>query len=106
MEPNTPLNRIKSLLPSLPPKDIKIGEKFISKRDFESLKLLVDSAIIRVKKGLLKDVIKEDYLKADLIGMSKLKAEVDSYYQTLELSYNDYEDDDEDFDEDLEYEMY
>lgn len=83
MDSREPVERIGALLLSLPSSDVEIGKKFLAKRDFESLQLLVDSAIVRVKKGLAKENVKEEYLKVDLREMSRLKLEVDTYCMTL-----------------------
>lgn len=85
MSSGEPVKRIEALLPSLPSSDVGIGKKFLAERDFESLQLLVNSAIVRVKKGLAKENVKEEYLKVDLREMSRLKLEVDTYCMALEL---------------------
>lgn len=85
MDSREPINRIRTLIPSLPSRDVEFAHKFLDSRDFESLQLLVDSALVRVKKGLNKENPKEEYLKADLGEMRKLKSEVDAYCKALEL---------------------
>lgn len=98
-----PVERIRALLSSLPLSDVRIGEEFLAKRDFESLQLLVDSSLVRVKKGLNKENPKEEYLKADLREMSRLKLEVDTYCMALELPEQEEDFDDfssEEFNED------
>lgn len=85
MDSREPVERIGALLLALPSSDVEIGKKFLAERDFESLQLLVNSAIVRVKKGLAKENVKEEYLKADLGEMSRLKLEVDTYCMALEL---------------------
>ena len=90
-----PIDRIKALIPSLPEGDARLAHKFLNSRDFESLQLLVDSSLIRVKRGLIKENPKEEYLKADLEEMRKLKSEVDTYCEALELP--EQEDEYEDF---------
>ena len=99
MDSREPVEKIRALLSSLPSSDVKIGEGFLTKRDFESLQLLVDSAIVRVKKGLAKENVKEEYLKVDLREMSKLKSEVDAYCMVLELPEQEDDFDDEEFNE-------
>lgn len=89
------VDRIRELTLSLPESDVKFARKFLDSRDFESLKFLVDSSLIRVKRGLNREIPKEEYLKADLEGMEKLKSEVDAYWEALELpkqedGYNDF----------------
>lgn len=98
-----PINRIKALIPSLPEGDVKFAYKFLNSRDFESLQLLVDSSLVRVKKGLSKENPKEEYLKADLGEMRKLKSEIDAYCEALELpkQEGEYEDfDSEEYNQD------
>ena len=93
MDNREPIDRIKALIPSLPEGDAKLAHKFLNSRDFESLQLLVDSSLVRVKKGLSKESSKEEYLKADLGEMRKLKSEVDTYCEVLELpEQEEYED--------------
>ena len=88
-----PLETIKSLVPSLTAKDQKIAERLILLRDYEGLKELVDSAIIRAKKSLNSDSPKEEYLQLDLEQMSELQIAVNNY-----LKYFDFGDDNEDED--------
>lgn len=81
-----PVDRMKALIPSLPERDIELANKFLNNRDFESLQLLVDSALVRVKKGLSKENPKEGYLRVDPEEIRKLKSEVDVYCEALELT--------------------
>ena len=85
MDNREPTDRIKALIPSLPEGDAKLAHKFLNSRDFESLQLLVDSSLVRVKKGLSKENPKEEYLEADLGEMRKLKLEIDIYCDALGL---------------------
>lgn len=91
------LTNIVKLLPSLPVKDIKLGEIFVEKRDFESLKALVDSALIKVKRNLRTETPREDYLKINLDTLNTLKAEVDIY--VMQLGFIDTASDDTEDDE-------
>lgn len=100
MDSRKPVERIRTLLSSLPSSDVRIGEELLTKRDFESLQLLIDSAIVRIKKGLSKDNVKDEYLKVDLREVSKLKSEVDTYCMVLELPRQKNNLDGEEFDED------
>lgn len=99
MDNREPIDRIKVLIPSLPEGDIKFAYKFLNNRDFESLQLLVDSSLIRVKNGLNKENPREEYLKADLGGMRKLKLEIDTYCEALRLPEQEDEDEYENFNE-------
>ena len=93
MDNREPIDRIKALIPSLPGGDVKLAHRYLNSRDFESLQLLVDSSLVRAKKGLSKESPKEEYLKADLGEMRKLKSEVDTYCEVLELpEQEEYED--------------
>lgn len=91
-----PVDRMKALIPSLLERDIELANKFLNNRDFESLQLLVDSALVRVKKGLSKENPKEEYLRVDPEEIRKLKSEVDVYCEALELT--EQEDEYDDFD--------
>lgn len=85
MSNREPIDRIEALVSSLPEGDARLAHKFLNSRDFESLQLLVDSSLVRVKKGRSKESPKEEYLKANLGEMRKLKLEVDTYCEALEL---------------------
>ena len=78
-----PLQQIKQLIPCLPQSDIDLGFKFLQNFDIESLKLLVDSALIRVKKGLTKPNPKEEYLNVNLDNLYKLDSILIDYYSEL-----------------------
>lgn len=75
-------------MPSLPEKDVKIAKSFIEKRDFESLKELVSSAIIKVQRNLKGESPREEYLNLNLEEMTALESEVSLY---LDLSRVDSE---------------
>jgi hypothetical protein len=79
--------KIKQLIENLPEKDVNLGYKFLEKRDFDSLKELVDSAIYKVKKSRSKHDINniEKYINIDLDELNFLKAEVDSYVAQLHI---------------------
>ena len=87
-----PVKRMEALIGSLPERDIPLGHKFLSVRNFESLKELVDSAIYKVKKSLKTDNPKEEYLKVNLEDLSRLKSEVDLYLVMLEPNEEIYDD--------------
>lgn len=81
----SPIERMLELIPFLPEKDIPLGYKFIESRDFESLKMLVDSAVVRVNKNNKRENPKKEYLNADLSKINILKIEVDNYYNMLNI---------------------
>lgn len=93
MDNREPIDRIKALITSLSKGDAKLAHEFLNSRDFGSLQLLVDSSLVRVKKGLSKENPKEEYLKADLGEMRKLKSEIDTYCEALKLpEWEEYKD--------------
>lgn len=73
----SPLERIKQYSVHLSQKDKAYADRFINNREFEQLKELVDSAIIKTKKG--KRDNKPQYLDIDLDALEVLKVEVDNY---------------------------
>lgn len=77
------IQTIMTLVQYLPKDDIIIANNFIAIRDFESLKELVDSAIIRVKKNLRGVAPKEEYVNINMDKLITLKSEVDSYVEQL-----------------------
>lgn len=83
----TQIERIKSLITSLPNKDRGFAEMFLKQRNFESLWELVISDIYKVRKH------PESYPESDLSDMNVLKAELMSYMDQLCLL------DDEDLEE-------
>lgn len=87
------LDNIKKFINYLPSKDVQIGFKFLEIRDFENLKDLVDSAIIRTKKNLRSEFPKQEYINVDLEYLNILKSEVDIYL--LQLNLIEYNEDDE-----------
>ena len=64
MDNREPIDRIEALVSSLPEGDARLAHEFLNSRNFESLQLLVDSSLVRVKKGRSKESPKEEYLKA------------------------------------------
>lgn len=79
------LKNIKNFINYLPSKDVQIGFKFLEQRDFDKLKELVDSALIRTKRNLKTDNPKQEYLNVNLDSLNILKAEVDIYVFQLNL---------------------
>lgn len=63
----------------LPDKDIAIANKFIEKRDFDSLVDLIDSAINRVNKN------KEKYKDIEVAYLHKLKEAVNEYAEAQSI---------------------
>ena len=87
------LKTIKELIPNLNDKDTTLAYRFLTARDFISLKDLVDSAIIKLKKIHPRD--KE--LKYKIGQLEDLKVNVDMYISQLDYTpdeiFNEFEDD-------------
>ena len=77
------VERIRELLPALPIGDIPYGEKFLNKRDFESLREIVESAEYKVRKARSRDT--SSYPEVDLDNLIKLKGEIRYYCAQLDL---------------------
>lgn len=90
---STAISKIENVIDSLPVNDIAIGKKYLTKRDFESLEELIDSAIIRTKRDLRTATPREEYINVNLDRLATLKALVDNYVMQLELP--EFENDDE-----------
>ena len=88
-----PIQRMRNLVQNLPKSDIGLAHSFIDLRDFESLKELVDSAIIKVRRNLKSNNPKEEYLSLDIDELARLKAEVDVYTEQFQLPYQNEIDD-------------
>ena len=88
------LENIKSLIGYLPVKDKSIAEKYIQKRDFDSLQMLVDSAIKRIENSLSSNHPKEEYLHLDTDMLNSLLVEVSIYNSYLDISEFDNNEDD------------
>lgn len=93
------IDNIRTLLSSLPSKDVSYGNNFLNGRDFESLKELVDSAIIRTKKNLNSEEPREEYINVDLDRLSALQAEVNVYLLQLRLPETEEKEEEDYYDE-------
>lgn len=94
---STQIETIRRLIVYLPKRDIQLGYKFLNRRDFDSLKELIDSAIYKVEKNLASENPKDEYINLDLDMMNELQQEVYLYAINLELpdnedDYNNYDD--------------
>ena len=96
----SPVQKITALCKYLPEKDKFYADAFIIRRDFTSLRDLVDSAIRKVEKNLTKENPKPDLLNIDIDKLRKMLSIIDDYLILLgeDLDF----DTDEDFNEELE----
>lgn len=80
------LKNIKNLLKHLPEKDIPIGERLLAERNWEELRALIYSAIVRTERKVEKDKSLENKIDR----MRDLRAEVDSYVSLMYINYEEY----------------
>lgn len=73
------LDNIKVLIPELPNKDADLGMEFLNKRDFESLKSLVSSAIVRIRRSKYKHLDVNKYDNINIEELYKLKSLIETY---------------------------
>lgn len=79
------IKNIESLIKELPSKDRMLADEFLKNREFQDLKDLVDSAIIRINKNINSNNPKEEYFKINLDKLHMLKTDVDFYYDQLQM---------------------
>lgn len=84
------VEKIRGQVHHLPEGDDNLAVRFIDVRDFESLKELVDSAIIRTKRSVVSINPSEKYAKVDLDTLRELKASVDEYVDQLDIPSDTY----------------
>lgn len=96
----SPVQKITALCKYLPEKDKFYADAFIIRRDFTSLRDLVDSDIRKVEKNLTKENPKPELLNIDIDKLRKMLSIIDDYLILLgeDLDF----DTDEDFNEELE----
>lgn len=92
----TPIERIQSLISSLPKNDQIIAKDKLSARDFEGLWDLVVSAIYLVRKH------EEKYPEANIADMSVLKSELSLYMDQLGIEDSEGIEDEEEYIENYE----
>ena len=80
---SSPLKTIKSLIPYLPKGDIPFANRFLEKRDYDSLKELTSSALQRLENAMKKDVLPDKYKGVDIDKVRDLAVEVWEYYYLL-----------------------
>ena len=68
------VQRIRKLIPSLPEKDIPIGNKLLESRNWEELQNLVSSAIVKIERATSKG--DDKYANIDLPSLYDLQASI------------------------------
>lgn len=72
------VRKIRKLIPSLPEKDIPVGNKLLEARDWEELQNLVSSAIVKVEKA--NDKGSDKYTNIDVGSLYDLQAAIPDAY--------------------------
>lgn len=90
------LEDIKKLVESLSERDKSIAKKYIDKRDYVSLKELVDSSIKIYEKNLKKAVPNEELFSLNTEDLMQLKTTVDAFVLIIDPDYDIYGEDDYD----------
>lgn len=80
---SSPLQKIKNLIPYLPKGDIPFAQRFLERRDYDSLKELTWSAYQRFENALKKEVLPEKYRGIDLDKVRDLAVECSEYYYLI-----------------------
>ena len=99
----TPVQKMTSMVKCLPDKDRLLAAKFISERDFISLREIVDSLFIRIDKNQRKFNPSHKYDNVDLEILRDLSEVIDDYLVLLgeDLdNFTHYEEEDEEIKED------
>lgn len=94
---SNPVKKITDLCRFLPKKDQFYADAFIIRRDFTSLRDLVNSAIKKVEKNNNKAIPNEELLNINLDKLRECNVEIDNYLILLGEDIDDY-----DYDEDYE----
>ena len=68
------VQRIRKLIPSLPEKDIPIGNKLLEARNWEELQNLVSSAIVKIERATSKG--DDKYANIDLPSLYDLQSSI------------------------------
>lgn len=101
----SPVQKITALCKYLPEKDKFYAEAFIIRRDFSSLRELVESDLRKVEKNLNKENPNKDLLGIDIDKLRKLLNIIDDYLLLLGedltqfASYEDFNEEVEEYDE-------
>lgn len=80
---SSPLQQIKELIPSLPEKDCALANKFYSAKDWEALKDLTWSSLIRVENAYERGNIPDKYKDVDIDNLRDLAVVCSEYYDLV-----------------------
>lgn len=97
----SPVKKITALCKYLPEKDKFYADAFILRRDFTSLRELVDSDLRKIEKNFNKDTPSQELLNIDIDKLRKLLNLIDEYLLLLGEDLTQFASD-EDFNEEVE----
>ena len=97
----SPVQKITALCKYLPEKDKFYADAFIIRRDFSSLRELVESDLRKIEKNLTKEVPNQELLNIDIDKLRKLLNIIDDYLLLLGEDLTQFASD-EDFNEEVE----
>ena len=97
----SPVQKITALCKHLPENDKFYADAFIIRRDFTSLRELVDSDLRRIEKNLTKENPNQELLNIDIDKLRKLLNIIDDYLFLLGEDITQFASD-EDFNEEVE----
>ena len=97
----SPVQKITALCKYLPEKDKFYADAFIIRRDFSSLRELVESDLRKIEKNLIKEVPNQELLNIDIDKLRKLLNIIDDYLFLLGEDLTQFASD-EDFNEEVE----
>lgn len=80
---SNPLHKINALIPYLPKRDIGYAQKFVAKRDWESLKDLTWSSLLLVEAALKRDVPPAKYANLNIDKIRELALLCNEYYYLI-----------------------
>lgn len=94
----SPLNKINELIPSLPAQDIPYAKRFVERRDWESLKELTWSSLMRLEAAYKRETLPQKYVGIDVDKVRELALLCNEYYYLIypedrEPSVDEYNDD-------------
>lgn len=102
MTMSSPLQKIKKLIPYLPTGDIPFAQKFLEKKDYESLKELTWSSLQRLENAYRRGNVPSKYIGVDIDKVRELAVECDEYFYLL---YPEELEVEEDFSDDVEEDL-
>ena len=96
---NNPVKTITDLCKYLPEKDKFYADAFLIRRDFTSLRDLVNSTMKKIEKNYTKENPNEELLKLDFDKLRDLLNNVDNYLILLGEDMDDFKTDDDIYEE-------